>query len=178
MMAQLSPPVQRAAAIGLLLLAVLLAIEIASATIGGAMAARDRLLDARERSARLEAIQTAPADPARARPAPLPPGLAFSAPDRAAAAEIAATAISGAAAAQQLPAPSLAHEAPNAANPNLIGINVRAEGDEQQMLRFIAAVESGTPALRLRTWRLVRVQEEPSRLQLDALVLGAWAGPQ
>lgn len=171
----LSPPARRAAALGLLVLALLLALELGSALIGGAGESLGALQDARMREARLEGIRNTPeAEPAP----PIPPGSAFAAPSHSEAAQAAAEAIAAAAGREEIALESAAAAPQDASNPNLLRIELLASGPEEALLRFIAAVEQGSPAVRLRAWRIERGAGEPVPLRLQATALAAWTEAQ
>jgi hypothetical protein len=168
-----SPLTQRLLAWGLLLLLLLLlssAIISLGQNIGGSL---ERLEDARYRAARMEALLERP--PLRAA-APPSPTYYFEAPTYEAAAALASSAVGAAAAVAEMSVAPVATGADPAENPNLIRLSVAAEGEEQKLLRFIAALETGSPAIRVREWRIRRADADPALLRLEAVVLAAWGG--
>lgn len=173
-MTGLSPRAARAVAVGLLVLALLLAAELVSTIVSGTGEALARLDDARAREARLDAVQASPAAPPAA---PIPGGIAVEAPAHDAAAAQVVAAIEAAAAGEEIAVASAVAAPQDPANPNLIRIELLAEGPEEKLLRFVAGVERGPPAVRLRAWRIARSDGDPALLRLQGSALAAWGGP-
>jgi hypothetical protein len=173
MIAGLSPFAQRLVALGLLALALLAAfaaVETSISTTTGAVEALDK---ARTRSARLDAMLRRPSPPDAP---PVPADFYFRAASHEAAAALAAARIAAAAAAAGLPAPALRTGPQVAALPNLIRVAVAAEAPEPALLAFVSDLERGAPPVRLRAWRIVRLDGEAPRLRLEATAVAAWGG--
>jgi hypothetical protein len=66
----------------------------------------------------------------------------------------------------------------DASNPNLIKLTLAIEGPETRLLGLVGDVESGTPAIRFRAWRINRLSGETPGLRLEATAVAAWAGPR
>ncbi|WP_162806438.1 hypothetical protein [Sphingosinicella terrae] len=175
MIGTLSPLSRRIIALGILVLALLLAltaIETMTAAVGDALA---RLEQARSRSARLEALRDRPSPP---EPTPLPEGMALRAPGHAAAAELAQARIATAASSAEI-VPSQIEPAPqDSSNPGLVRVAVVVEGAESRILDFVERLERDPPAIRLRAWRIGRLEGEASGLRLDAVAVAAWEAPR
>ena len=173
-MTGLSPLAQRLIAAGLLLLAALLAISALQLLASAPAAALAGLDDARERSARLDALLHRPSPP----PAPaIPSAYYFQAMSHPAATALAAARIRAAAGNAGLPFLGLRAGTQVAAIPNLVRVGIAAEGPEPAVLGFVGDLERGTPAVRLRAWRILRPESGAPRVRLEATAVAAWEGP-
>lgn len=175
MMAGFSPFTRRLIALAILLFALLAAINLAGAVIGGASASLAALGDARFRLARLTALQMRPASPAGA---PVSPDFYFTAPDRESAAAQAEAAARQAAASVALPIESLALAPADPEQPLQLALPIAASGPEPAVLAFIAELERSRPAMRLGSWRIVRTGTDPGSLRVEGTVLAVWSKPR
>lgn len=173
----LSPLARRALAFGLFLLGLLILVDLVGTVAGRTKSAADRLEDARHQLARLEAIRSRPAPP---QGPPPPPGSAWNAPRFETAAALAAAAAGAAAAVAELPLESAEPSPPDPANSNLIRLSIRIAGPEDRLLRFVSALERGSPTLRLLSWRITRepgadgAATDAVQLRLDGVAGAAW----
>lgn len=172
-MIALSPLTRRIVAIALLALAVLVVLSLAEAALSGTIDAVEGLGQARSRSARLDALASRRSPPEAP---PLPAQLAFPGATRQAAAAAVGMRIRATAARAQLGPPSLALPPEDPTNPNLIRIELALEGPEMRLLRFVADLERDAPAVRLRTWRISRLDAPTPGLRLEATAVAAWGG--
>ena len=173
MMTGLSPLGRRLVAIGLLVLAALVGMTAIETFASAPSAALADLEQARARSSRLEALLR--------RPSPLPTAAIpasyyFQAPTHQAATALVAGRIGAVAASAGLPPPVLRPGPQASAAPNLLRVGIAAEGPEPVLLGFVGDLERGTPPVRLRSWRILRLEGEPARVRLEATAVAAWEG--
>ncbi len=173
MIQSFSPLTRRILAIGVLVLALLVAVNVASGVAASVTAALDDLDDSRYRLARLEAIAKKPALPAAE---PIPQNVAFSAPDHEAAAGQVTQALNAAAATSQLTLAGISAAPQDRSNPGLISVAVAATGPEQPILAFIGEVEKGSPVIRLRSWTIRRASPDSPELAFEGVAVASWGG--
>jgi hypothetical protein len=185
MIDQLSPFTRKIVAVGLLVLAMLLVVQLIIAPLFSAIGdQRAELADLRARRVRLEAT--------RARLLPdgstMPMALAIGAPDRAAAQLRLRALLTGSAGIAGVTL--VANAAPATADrPQEVAIDLSATGSEAALTTFASLVEHGTPLIRFRHWRIGQ-DETPApplgalpgvsapsvpTLRLNGLAVAVWA---
>ena len=186
MMESFSPLSRRIVALGLLALLVLLALKAAATLAGGLSGSLEELEDSRFRLAKLEAIRARPLPP---RPPAPPQHLYFTAGSHGEVVAQVQGLLNGAAASTNLaltrvsPLPQMPHD------PALVQVALSAQGPELSLLEFIAQIENGSPAVRLRDWRIAvgasgaaapgaAAPVAASELRLEAMAVAAWGGRQ
>lgn len=172
MIENFSPLTRRILAIGLLVLALLVVLQLlglVAGTVGGALG---RLEDSRFALARVEAIRARPLPP----PAPpLPPGQALQAASHSAAADLAAARLRTAAGELGVTLDSVTPVPEDPANPRLVRLSFAARAAEPALLGFIQAVERDDPPLRLHGWSIAPVAPNAPELILQGSAVLAWS---
>lgn len=151
---QFSPLSQRLIAIGLLVLALLVAFSFivlpASTFLQDGLAS---LRDLRLQVARAEAIRDRPDPPATQE---IPDNLYLTAPDRKAANDMLIGQIAALAARHGLEAQIDPVPAGGGAAPALLSVSFRASGDQGPILTFLNDLESGSPMVRFRSLQMMQ----------------------
>lgn len=171
----LSPAARRILALALAAFAGLLALTLLQALVSLTGDALSSLEQARARAVRVEAMRERPTPP---EPTPIPASLYIQAPGHRAAAVVAVRQIQAAAATVGLGVGNFALADQESGNPNFVRIGFLIEGPEARVLGFIGDLERGLPAIRLREWRVERVEGPTPTLRLRAVAVAAWEGPQ
>lgn len=178
MMAGFSPLTRRLVAIGLLIIAILLALNLLILPVHALMASSlDTLAESRFQLGRLRAIEARP-DPVVGEP--VPAGAVISAADHDGASMLLAEAITAAAARAQLEVQSIAPgQSERGAQ---VAAKIAVAGPHDAVLGFVNDLERGSPLARFDDWSITAnapaTAGEPVRLSLDATVVAAWkAGP-
>jgi hypothetical protein len=170
-----SPLTRRVLAVGLLILALLLAVQIFSLAAAAVGTALGRLEDSRFALARVEAVRARPLPP-RAPPLPLGQFLQADSHDTATAA--AAGRIRRAAGGSGVTLDGMTAVPADPANPRLVRISFAARAAEPALLAFIQAVEREDPPLRLHAWSIARAAPGAPELVLQASAVVAWSPAQ
>jgi hypothetical protein len=174
MMNGFSPLTRRIVALGIFVLLLLLAINLAGQISAGLSDRLDALQQSRFRLARLEAVRARPA----ARAVAVSNAPTFRAASHADAAEQATAAVNAAAAVSQLQSPSISVLPQDLSNPALLQLSIAASAPEPVILAFVSELERGTPAIRLGNWSIDGGGTGAAGATLQAVALAAWGGPQ
>lgn len=169
----LSPFIRKVLALGLLIAALLLGINLLTGVIGTTGASVGALEDARFRLARLDALKAAPPPP---KVAPLPRSSYFRAADAEAASGLLVAAIHAAAQSAEMPLEGVAPLPSDAANRLLLRASVSGAGPEAAVLGFVAALERQEPAVRLANWTVSQAEEQAGTVRIEAVAVAAWSG--
>jgi type II secretion system (T2SS) protein M len=153
MMAQFSPLTQRIVAVGIAILALLGAVNLALVPLynltAGSLSA---LEDARFERARLEAIAARPPLP---RSTPVEASLYLAAGDRQQATDGLVAAIGAAASRYEVQLDSVAPVEAGANQPGAIALTLAMRGEHDKILALINELERGGPAVHFSSWMLV-----------------------
>ena len=174
MIASFSPLTRRILAVGLLILALLLAVQVFSLAATAIGTALGRLEDSRFALARVEAVRARPLPP---RAPPLPPGQFLQADSHNTATAAAAGRIRTAAGGSGVTLEGMTAVPADPANPRLVRISFAARAAEPALLNFIQTVERNDPPLRLHAWSIARTPGGPE-LVLQASAVVAWSPAQ
>lgn len=175
MMRSFSPLTQRIIAVGILVLLVLIAANIAAATSSAVTNALADLEDARFRVARLSALSQRP----RTQPGPsVPAGMLFAAPSQDAAQVALTASISAAAQGAQLQLESVVGVPSQLPKEKLVRTSLTTTGPEQAVLSFIGKVEQGRPAVRFEQWRIAVAEGQPGAIRFEGVAVAAWGNGQ
>jgi len=175
MIESFSPFTRRVLAIGLLILALLVAGQLFALIASGVGNALDRLQDSRFALARVEAVRTRPPPP---RAAPLPPGQFIGADSHGTAAAAAAGRIRTAAGQSGVTLEAMAAAPVDPLNPKLVRLTFAARAAEPALLGFLQTVERDDPPLRLNSWSISRAAPDSPELILQASAVTAWSPAQ
>lgn len=160
MIASFSPFTRKVLALGILLLALLGAIQLVIAPLYALTAnSLSELEDARYRRARLESIAARPPLPTAA---PVPASLYLTAPDRQRATDLLLAAIGGAAGRYQLQVDSIAAVPAESSRGAAIAVTVVARGEHDALLAWINDLETGTPNIHFADWSLAPDSKPPA----------------
>lgn len=169
----LSPFTRKLLALGLLLLAMLLGVNLLTGLIGTTGASVGALEDARFRLARLDALKAAPPPP---KIEPLPRSSYFRAADAEAASELLVAAIQAASQSAQMPLEGATPLPADTGNGLLLRASISGAGPEAAVLGFVAALEREEPAVRLASWSVRQVDEQAGTVRIEAIAVAAWSG--
>lgn len=172
MMDGFSPVTRRIVAVGLLVFLALLALNlIVSPLLDWTADSLDRLAMARERKSRLLVLQDRPAiDPGETVPA----ALTLSAADRPAAEAKLAELLTQAASRTSITIDSVTPEQASDSKSRQIGAVVSATGTETAIISFLTDVESGSPLVRFKAWKLARSDGAPGTVKFEAVAAAVW----
>jgi hypothetical protein len=171
MMQSFSPLTQRVLALGIALLLILMAVNVAFALSAAVSDALAELDDARFRSARLSALSQRPETPMGP---PIPTGMLFSEASQDAAQIALERSISAAAQGAQLQLEEAAAIPSALPKENLVRTSVRLSGPEQAVLGFITKVEQGRPAIRFEQWRIAAADGQSGTIRFEGVAVAAW----
>jgi hypothetical protein len=173
MIDQMSPLTRRIAAVGLLVLLVLLLVQYVLAPLVGAIVdQRDALTALRAREMRFQATARRTLPPA----SNVRPGQAIIAPSPAQGSQRLQALLAGKAAlagvSVQLGPPCAPKD-----KPALLCTDLAVSGTEADIARFLNSVEHGAPVIRFRTWQLTPGQGTDTQLHFSGRALAVWQKP-